>query len=651
MWTHPPGKSGMIRTTTFGFVPFTGMQFDLHSSQGVVQALQAIRNSSLSADDKNELRDLVFLYTNGGGDQGIKAQLEEKLQTLGSTQNAPQGETTAPAPQPAPTPAPAPIATLQQTQPEAPSTTGAVSTASFASPRPAPTFSVPTPIVSPTPAPQPSATATTPAPAPTHIPVPSAAAPQPVPVPSPAPAAPTPQPVVSPTPATPTPQPAPQAVPQPVSPTPTAPTAPQAVPVAAQPPTPTPATPAQPTPVMPPTPAVPVVPVASQVPPQPVVPPTPAAQPVIPQTAPVPPAPPISAPAQPAPATPGVDLNAVESNALNRIRQIKAEVNAAVGNPVNLVDINNEVGREYMNALLGAMKKLNMGAPGELQVAMERLEKAFVSVKDTIANQGSNPPQTPAPDKQPSSPPPQAAPAAPVPAAVPDSKPTAPATTEGGAKRDTQTLVDSLTANLKADRKENPVYEAPPTDESVVATAPPPSQPAPTADTPPVEPVPPPVASTTPPTTVASGKQIGYGGAAPSPIKSVAQSAHAFNPLTPNVEKTESVDTDPNGAEVTAGLQQLLSEWSLFKSSGLFGTGPNGSEHPLYKKLRELPIAHILAGRYEGAKPDIKQSITDYMNGWRYEQGIVYQPGETFEVYLRRVIKQIIDSQKKQSQA
>lgn len=35
------------------------------------------------------------------------------------------------------------------------------------------------------------------------------------------------------------------------------------------------------------------------------------------------------------------------------------------------------------------------------------------------------------------------------------------------------------------------------------------------------------------------------------------------------------------------------------------------------------------------------------MNGWRYEQGIIYEHGENFEHYLRRVIKHIIDLQKK----
>jgi hypothetical protein len=98
--------------------------------------------------------------------------------------------------------------------------------------------------------------------------------------------------------------------------------------------------------------------------------------------------------------------------------------------------------------------------------------------------------------------------------------------------------------------------------------------------------------------------------------------------------------------EVDEGLEQLLSEWSIFKKSGLFGTGPKGKEHPLFKKIAPLHIPLLLAGRFEGATQEIKQSITDYMNGWRYEQGLIYQQGETFEHYLRRVIRHILDLQK-----
>jgi len=74
-------------------------------------------------------------------------------------------------------------------------------------------------------------------------------------------------------------------------------------------------------------------------------------------------------------------------------------------------------------------------------------------------------------------------------------------------------------------------------------------------------------------------------------------------------------------------------------------------EHPLFKKISSLQIPLLLAGRFEGATQEIKQSITDYMNGWRYEQGIIYEQGETFEHYLRRVIKHIIDLQKKRTTA
>jgi hypothetical protein len=95
--------------------------------------------------------------------------------------------------------------------------------------------------------------------------------------------------------------------------------------------------------------------------------------------------------------------------------------------------------------------------------------------------------------------------------------------------------------------------------------------------------------------------------------------------------------------KVTSGLKQLLSEWKLFKSSGIFGTGPGGIEHPLYQELAHLSMAAVIAGRYESATADIKQSITDYMNGWRYEEGIVHEHGETFEHYLRRVVLHILD--------
>jgi hypothetical protein len=138
---------------------------------------------------------------------------------------------------------------------------------------------------------------------------------------------------------------------------------------------------------------------------------------------------------------------------------------------------------------------------------------------------------------------------------------------------------------------------------------------------------------------------------APTPITSLAETNTKLR--TPEVlPDPASVESAAAGGDplmtkqVDDGLQQLLLEWSLFKKSGLFGTGPKGREHPLFKKIAPLPITLLLAGRFDGATQEIKQSITDYMNGWRYEQGIVYEQGESFERYLRRVIKHIIDLQK-----
>ena len=217
----------------------SGSSFDLHSQAGVMSLLASIRGSQLSATAKNELRDLVFLYTNGGGDNSVRLALEQKLATHQITPIAPVAK-----PAPEPVAAPAPVL-------------------SFGSSRPAPVFK--------------QKPVATPAPAVPKAPEPVAAVPTPAPIP--------------------------------VSPTEVK------VPVQSAPATPTP---------------------------RPVPPPQPIAE--APKTAP-------AMPAAPAPAA-AAPVENVEY--LNRIREIKSAVNSKVGNPVNLVDINNEVGREYMNALLDA---------------------------------------------------------------------------------------------------------------------------------------------------------------------------------------------------------------------------------------------------------------------------------------------------------
>lgn len=90
--------------------------------------------------------------------------------------------------------------------------------------------------------------------------------------------------------------------------------------------------------------------------------------------------------------------------------------------------------------------------------------------------------------------------------------------------------------------------------------------------------------------------------------------------------------------EVTKGLEQLLSEWEIFKSSGFLGFGAGGIEHPIYKKLAGLPMVEVVSGRWEDADPQIIDNIKEYLDGWKRELGIEVHLEESFETYLRRAI-------------
>lgn len=500
--------------------------FTLDSQTAVLRLLSAIRNSDLAAADKNELRDLVFLYVNGGHDESVRLTLEKKIAAH---------KLEIPA---------APAAVKEAPAPAAPRPT-------IGTFRSAPQFRVPTPPVSVA-TPEPVATADT---------TPTKAVPEPVP----------PAPVSS------TPPPPPVPAPQPVA------------------------------EVVPPAPVEPVSKTSTTL-----------------------------EPAAP-PAAPTLE----NEDVLVRIREIKAAVNEKVGNPVHLMDIDPAVGREYMSALLEAMKKATAGAVAT--GAMARLETAYQAVVALdLTRPAATTTDAPAPPVEPASsnvnaaertvpvadldrvvssltPPPTPTPAepAPVPAAEPKRVPVTstpivetPAYDQAPVSGFAQTSISTPQSARVGDSQSIPITSS---NRTSFATE---SQAAASA------PVKPPVAPLGALPTVLPKK--------PEPAPSVAP--------TP---------TDPlHTAEVDAGLEQLLDEWPLFKKSGLFGTGPKGREHPLFKRIAGLQIPLLLAGRFEGATQEIKQSITDYMNGWRYEQGIIYEQGETFEHYLRRVIKHILDLQK-----
>lgn len=311
------------------------------------------------------------------------------------------------------------------------------------------------------------------------------------------------------------------------------------------------------------------------------------------------------------------------ANYTQRIMEIKKIVNEKVGNPVNLIDANNEVGREYMNALLDAMKKTNGGQPEEVESAMTRLENAFARVQQVILNEKPNQAEG-ATDLEP--------------VKGPESEyPKVSLQDKNAVIEEVKEIIEPTPSKVQEIPK---VQEEVPVKIPVVA---------------------PKMSSVLDTLNIAKPKQAEA--QMPSAntsevVHSVAKEKQLQDLMRANREKiaetyqqqeaTRISAMDPlQVPEVTAGLGQLLSEWNLFKSSGIFGTGPSGKDHILYQKLAPLTMATVISGRFEGATPHIKQSITDYMNGWRYEEGIIHEHGETFEHYLRRVIKHILEKQKK----
>lgn len=524
-----------------------GQAYDFKSKAGITAILVALRKSEISSAEKNELRDLVFLYTSGGGDESVRISLEQKLK---SHNVKPIVVEVIPPP------------------PDLP----------FGTFRPTPTFKNLT-VIKPTPA-EPVAVVkevvpTTPA---TNVKIAEPSIPAPV-VMTP-PSVPS-QPVVT--------------------------NSVSINKVVASVEQSTIQAPSVPDAVMPPV-------IKTQ---------NPITPPVIP---------------------------IINTKYLDRIREIKSAVNAKVGNPVNLVDIDNQVGREYMNALLEAMKRLNGGVAGELDLAMQRLETAYLAVEQVvIARSVENtnpepatsvqkdvvvPPTSPispepkvleapvfAPTPSLSPKPPVAEPVAsvvspevPTPASSPLPLNNAPSISAGinlASMGEVVAQTSSVVKPIVSAPIPSPYIEKPVISESVLGFTP----------------------------TKFEGK---------IPTLAEERKIPTFNDV-PSVLPTNANEiTNPlYTSEIDAGLDQLLSDWSLFKKSGLFGSGPKGREHPLFKKISGLQIPLLLAGRFEGANQEIRQSITDYMNGWRYEQGIIYEQGETFETYLRRVIKHIIDLQKR----
>ena len=385
---------------------------------------------------------------------------------------------------------------------------------------------------------------------------------------------------------------------------------------------------------------------------------------------------PTPVPAETAPAT--------NSGILARINEIKHAVNSKIGNPVNLISQDKTIGQEYMSALLDAMKKANSGIASESDVAMTRLEAAYDQVEKLIASGQVTAPDNTVKETKPAATTPATSQPSPTPSPAPATKltinknaaPAAPARPSPTPSQTSPTILRPV-ASMSAGQpdEERLAKESEELDTKLARLTKAPLTPAapsvrPEKPTPP--PATPPVAATPPASEPAkpSGESIveltpnasklraESAPMEPTKIRSVANVTTLPEKMTALkdtlAEKKKASEQQIEGIDspdVKAGLEQLLSEWKLFKNSGFLGTGPGGVDHPLYKRLANLPMASVISGRFEGVTPEIKQSITSYMNGWRYEHGIVHEMGETFEHYLRRVIKQILNAQRKEDKS
>ncbi len=142
-------------------------------------------------------------------------------------------------------------------------------------------------------------------------------------------------------------------------------------------------------------------------------------------------------------------------------------------------------------------------------------------------------------------------------------------------------------------------------------------------------------------------EQMGFGGTPPPapdlpPLPPMPETGAAPQTMVQEAQTIMAQSDLSMRPEVTQGLEQLLSEWDIFASSGFLGFGSGGVEHPIYKKIRGIPVAAVMSGRWDGSNEKVIQNIKMYMDGWRKERGVEALPEEKFENYLRRVVSRIL---------
>jgi hypothetical protein len=361
-----------------------------------------------------------------------------------------------------------------------------------------------------------------------------------------------------------------------------------------------------------------------------------------------------------------------------RIMEIKHRVNALVGNPVTLMDKGNGIGRSYMGALLSAMKATSPGSTLNVGDAMLKLEESFseiltftstknnsaavapeptsltlppepisptIPVPQTVAKEIIVPVPTPVPVEKES----DALPAieVPIPEAVSPVVTQAvqdvPIKKSSLKERIVEVPIDDVEEDSRWSKDDEEISRRAAREVSKVTEEN--SIPRPSADRGRRSFLPSlvDIEEDTPSSQNSTTEAAWHAHTVPDDLSTASVLGRPESSMTGVTLGTPQAEL--MSKQVTAALEQLLHGWHIFSSSGLFGMGPGGMEHPVYQQIASLTMGEVLSSRWENANPKVAHSVKDYADAWRHEQSISYLPTETFEHYLRRVAQRIMKRQ------
>lgn len=384
-----------------------------------------------------------------------------------------------------------------------------------------------------------------------------------------------------------------------------------------------------------------------------------------------------------------------------RIIEIKRLVHEQIGNPVALLSSHNDFGKKYMVALLAALKSTGSGSAESPDRAMRRLEDAYKAlIEEPVAEEIKETPEiiiepekiakpavvkdfksesvpepqevikeekpaplkpVPAPPKR-TPPKPKLVPVPPKPIPTPVSNTTQPQPQKDEKHVETEKVPMHKPSEIKITAQTKKEIES--EEQLEVETSKPKLSPVNTLKALLVEDesdigedsaAKPTETSEKTPLKELPDDKMKVAGVSTAPIlgSNIRHTKFTKKGIGKNInsgyEPVDAVDltkiavkqTELSSPKVSEALHQLLHEWALFKSSGLLGIGPGGSEHPLYQKLAPLSMGEVVSGRWEGSDRKVTKTIKQYVDAWRHEQSVAYNIQETFDHYLRRVVLRI----------